>query len=56
MIHHHTLKWTRLKDLDEIEKHKAGSQFPNTVNAQLSDNNRPKSLPKISLLSQVLNA
>lgn len=50
-----TPKWTRIKDPDEIEK-RMNSALSTSANAQLSDSNRPKALPKNSPLSQVLNA
>ena len=50
-----TPEWTRFKDPDEIEKRNAGFLSLIAVNAQLSNNNRPKALPKISHLSQVLD-
>lgn len=49
-----TLKWTRVKDPDETEK-RMNTTTSTSVNAHLSDSNRPKALPKTSLLSQVLN-
>lgn len=49
-----TPKWTRIKDPDEIEKRMNNTIFI-LANAQLSDSNRPKALPKTSLLSQVVN-
>ena len=49
-----TPKWTRVKDPDEIEK-RINSTSSTSANAQLSDSNRPKALPKNSLLSQMLN-
>lgn len=50
-----TPKLTRIKDPDEIEK-RMNNTTSTSVNAQLSDSNRPKALPKTSPLSQVLNA
>ncbi len=50
------LKWTRIKDSEEIEKRNASLPSSTAISAQLSDNNWPKALPKVSLLSQVLNA
>lgn len=51
-----TSKWTKIKDLEEIEKRNVGPSFFIAVNAQLFDSNRPKALPKASPLSQVLSA
>ncbi len=51
-----TPKWTRIKDPEEIEKRNAGLPSSTAVSAQLSDSNRPKALPKVSPLSQVLIA
>lgn len=50
-----TFKWTRIKDQEEIEKRNAGLSFSTAFNAQLSDSNWPKTLPKVRLLSQVLS-
>ena len=49
-----TPKWTRIKDPDKIEKRRNDTTFT-SANAQLSNNNRPKALPKTSSLSQVVN-
>lgn len=49
-----TPKWTRIKDPDEIEQ-KMNKTNSTSANAQLLDSNRPKTLPKTSLLSQVIN-
>lgn len=47
-----TPKWTKVKDPDEIEKRKTRVPSFTSVNAQLSDSNRPKASP----LSQTLSA
>ena len=51
-----TPRWTRIKVPEEIEKRVNGTPSSISANAQLSDSNRPKALPKTSPLSQVLNA
>lgn len=50
-----TPKWTKIKDLAEIEKCTNGTLSSTSANAQLSNNNRPKLPSKISLLNQVVN-
>lgn len=49
------LKWTRLKDPNKIKKRNGGFLSFIAVNLYLSNSNRPKALPKICLLSQVIN-
>lgn len=50
-----TPKWTKIKDSDKIKKRKNDTTFT-SANAQLSDSNQPKTLPKTSSLSQIVNA
>lgn len=49
-----TPKWTRVKNPNEIKK-RMNSTSSTSVNVQLSNSNWPKTLPKNSPLSQMLN-
>lgn len=51
-----TPKWTKIKDLDEIEKRINRTSSSTSANAWLSNSNCPKPLSKVSPLSQVINA
>lgn len=51
-----TLKWTKMKDPAEIEKHINGTSSNILANAQLLNSNYSKLPSKISLLNQVINA
>lgn len=52
-----TPKWSRIRNLDEIDKRILKS-FNGVIagNSQFSNNNKPKAQTKISLLNHVLNA
>lgn len=50
-----TPKWTKIKDLAKIEKYSTNITSTISANAQLSNNNCPKFLSKISPLNQVVN-
>ncbi len=50
-----TLKWTKIKDPTEIEKHTNGTLSSISANIQLSNNNCSKLLSKTRLLNQVVN-
>lgn len=51
-----TSKWTKIKDPVKIEKCTNRTFSSTSTNAQLSNNNHPKLLFKISFLNQVVNA